>query len=67
MTPKRSVPGAPTAERIDGWKVKRSRSPFARQTVWDWRDDAVQLYLTRGFVGAESWEDRPRLVCMERR
>lgn len=38
-----------------------------RLTVWDWRDDAVQLYLARGFVRAESWEDRPRLVCMERR
>lgn len=38
-----------------------------RLTVWDWRDDAVRLYGTRGFIPVESWEDRPRLLCMELR
>ncbi|KQP00322.1 hypothetical protein ASF30_22095 [Leifsonia sp. Leaf264] len=38
-----------------------------RLTVWDWRDDAVRLYRTRGFIPVESWEDRPRLLCMELR
>ncbi|PXA72797.1 GNAT family N-acetyltransferase [Cryobacterium arcticum] len=37
----------------------------ARLTVWDWRRDAIQLYRSRGFVPVASWEDRPRLVCME--
>lgn len=38
-----------------------------RLTVWDWRDDAVRHYRSRGFIPVESWEDRPRLVCMELR
>jgi ribosomal protein S18 acetylase RimI-like enzyme len=37
-----------------------------RLTVWDWRDDAIRLYRKRGFVSVPSWEDRPRLICMER-
>lgn len=36
-----------------------------RLTVWDWRDDAIQLYRARGFAVVESWETRPRLVCMQ--
>lgn len=38
-----------------------------RLTVWDWRDDAIRLYRTRGFLPVASWEDRRRLVCMELR
>lgn len=38
-----------------------------RLTVWDWRDDAVRLYRARGFIPVDSWEDRPRLLCMELR
>lgn len=37
-----------------------------RLTVWDWRTDAIRLYETRGFVQVPSWEDRPRLLCMEK-
>ncbi|WP_345801685.1 GNAT family N-acetyltransferase [Microbacterium sp. AZCO] len=37
-----------------------------RLTVWDWRDDAIGLYLSRGFVAVPTWDDRPRLVCMEK-
>lgn len=37
-----------------------------RLTVWDWRDDAIRLYRKRGFTTVPSWEDRPRLICMER-
>lgn len=36
-----------------------------RLTVWDWRADAIQLYRSRGFQVAESWEERARLVCMQ--
>ena len=38
-----------------------------RLTVWDWRDDAIRLYRKHGFVYVPSWEDRPRLLCMETR
>lgn len=37
-----------------------------RLSVWDWRDDAMRLYVSRGFVRVPSWDERPRLVCMER-
>ena len=37
-----------------------------RLSVWDWRDDAMRLYLSRGFVRVPSWDERPRLTCMER-
>jgi ribosomal protein S18 acetylase RimI-like enzyme len=38
-----------------------------RLTVWDWREDAVRLYRSRGFMPVESWDVRPRLLCMELR
>ena len=38
-----------------------------RLTVWDWRDEAIRLYVKRGFLPVPSWEDRPRLLCMEKR
>jgi ribosomal protein S18 acetylase RimI-like enzyme len=37
-----------------------------RLTVWDWRHAAIRLYGNRGFLHVPSWEDRPRLLCMER-
>jgi GNAT superfamily N-acetyltransferase len=37
-----------------------------RLTVWDWRADALRLYAARGFVRVASWDERPRMVCMER-
>ena len=37
-----------------------------RLSVWDWREDAIRLYETRGFAPVASWEERPRLLCMER-
>lgn len=37
-----------------------------RLSVWDWRNDAMRLYLSRGFTLVPSWDERPRLVCMER-
>ena len=38
-----------------------------RLTVWDWREDAIRLYGKRGFFPVPSWEERPRLLCMENR
>ncbi|GAA4185417.1 hypothetical protein GCM10022288_07450 [Gryllotalpicola kribbensis] len=33
-------------------------------TVWDWRQDVIRLYASRGFEQVPSWDARPRLVCM---
>nr|WP_243843593.1 GNAT family N-acetyltransferase [Microbacterium endophyticum] len=37
-----------------------------RLTVWDWRADAIRMYRSRGFALVTPWDERPRLVCMER-
>jgi GNAT superfamily N-acetyltransferase len=46
--------------------VLEEHSEPVRLSVWDWRGDAMRLYLSRGFVRVPSWDERPRLVCMER-
>jgi putative acetyltransferase len=35
-----------------------------RLSVWEWRAAAIGLYERFGFVVAESWDGRDRLVCM---
>jgi ribosomal protein S18 acetylase RimI-like enzyme len=35
-------------------------------TVWDWRQSAIRMYESRGFVQVASWDERPRLICMRR-
>ncbi|MEU1514512.1 GNAT family N-acetyltransferase [Streptomyces sp. NPDC005811] len=35
-------------------------------SVWRWRTGAIALYERLGFTVVESWDDRERLVCMER-
>jgi putative acetyltransferase len=37
-----------------------------RLSVWDWRTGAVALYRRFGFAVTGSWDERDRLVCMER-
>ncbi|MGV9991136.1 GNAT family N-acetyltransferase [Streptomyces sp. NPDC003374] len=37
-----------------------------RLSVWRWRTDAVALYERFGFRVTRSWDERERLVCMER-
>ncbi|GGN34351.1 hypothetical protein GCM10011578_075160 [Streptomyces fuscichromogenes] len=37
-----------------------------RLSVWDWRAGAIALYERFGFAVTESWDERGRLVCMER-
>ncbi|MDX2526488.1 GNAT family N-acetyltransferase [Streptomyces europaeiscabiei] len=37
-----------------------------RLSVWNWRTGAVALYERLGFEITESWDERDRLVCMER-
>lgn len=35
-------------------------------TVWQWRTGARRLYESLGFSEAQSWDERPDLVCMRR-
>lgn len=37
-----------------------------RLSVWDWRDAAIRLYRNHGFSEVPSWDDRTRLLCLER-
>ncbi|MFE7130980.1 GNAT family N-acetyltransferase [Streptomyces sp. NPDC057638] len=37
-----------------------------RLSVWKWRTTAITLYERLGFTVTESWDERGRLVCMER-
>jgi putative acetyltransferase len=37
-----------------------------RLSVWEWRTGAIALYERFGFTVTESWDERDRLVCMER-
>lgn len=37
-----------------------------RLSVWEWRTDAIALYERLGFTVTESWDEREKLVCMER-
>ncbi|MFJ7154028.1 GNAT family N-acetyltransferase [Streptomyces sp. NPDC101118] len=37
-----------------------------RLSVWQWRTGAIALYERLGFTVTESWDERDRLVCMER-
>lgn len=38
-----------------------------RLSVWDWRGPALRMYLAAGFEVVPSWDDRPRLLCLELR
>ncbi|MFJ6482617.1 MULTISPECIES: GNAT family N-acetyltransferase [unclassified Streptomyces] len=37
-----------------------------RLSVWQWRAGAIALYERLGFTVTGSWDERDRLVCMER-
>ena len=37
-----------------------------RLSVWDWRAPAITLYRRLGFVSAAPWDERERLLCLER-
>ncbi|MCQ9184821.1 GNAT family N-acetyltransferase [Streptomyces sp. IBSBF 2953] len=37
-----------------------------RLSVWAWRTGAISLYERFGFTVTESWDERERLVCMQR-
>lgn len=37
-----------------------------RLSVWSWRDRALGLYRSRGFIEVPSWDPRPDLICLRR-
>ncbi|MDQ0791719.1 GNAT family N-acetyltransferase [Streptomyces sp. B1I3] len=37
-----------------------------RLSVWEWRTGDIALYERLGFAVTQSWEERDRLVCMQR-
>jgi putative acetyltransferase len=37
-----------------------------RLSVWEWRTGAIALYERFGFAVTRSWDERERLVCMQR-
>lgn len=43
-----------------------SGASSVRLSVWKWRTGAIALYERLGFTVTESWDERERLVCMER-
>lgn len=43
-----------------------SGASTVRLSVWRWRTGAIALYERFGFTATESWDERDRLVCMER-
>ncbi|MCM3615709.1 GNAT family N-acetyltransferase [Microbacterium enclense] len=38
-----------------------------RLSVWEWREPAIRLYRRLGFEPVASWDDREKMVCLERR
>ncbi|MFI8914698.1 GNAT family N-acetyltransferase [Streptomyces sp. NPDC053513] len=42
-------------------------APAVRLTVWNWREEPLALYRSLGFGAVESWDDRPDLLCLEKR
>lgn len=42
------------------------RADEVRLSVWEWRERAMRLYESRGFVRVPSWDARERLVCLSR-
>ncbi|MFK0216151.1 MULTISPECIES: GNAT family N-acetyltransferase [unclassified Streptomyces] len=48
-------------------RAEASGVPAVRLTVWDGREEPLALYRSLGFETVASWDDRPDLLCLERR
>ena len=48
-------------------EIVRREPAHLRLSVWSWRGVARQAYLRSGFTVVPGWDQRPDLVCMERR
>ncbi|MFF9852140.1 GNAT family N-acetyltransferase [Streptomyces litmocidini] len=48
-------------------RAEDAGAPAVRLTVWNWREEPLALYRSLGFGPVASWDDRPDLLCLERR
>ncbi len=61
--------GRGVASRLVGAALEHAADVGARTvalSVWEWRTGALALYERLGFAVVEPWDERDRLVCMER-
>ncbi|GGY38240.1 GNAT family N-acetyltransferase [Streptomyces omiyaensis] len=62
--------GRGLAGALMGEALRRAAAAGARSvrlTVWEWREAPLALYRGLGFEPAAPWDDRPGLVCLEKR
>ncbi|MFF9143572.1 GNAT family N-acetyltransferase [Streptomyces sp. NPDC014861] len=62
--------GRGLAGALMGEALRRAAAAGAasvRLTVWEWREGPLALYRKLGFELAASWDDRPGLLCLEKR
>ncbi|MFI0924490.1 GNAT family N-acetyltransferase [Streptomyces sp. NPDC021012] len=58
------------ARALMGEALRRAEAagePVVRLTVWKGREEPLALYRSLGFETVESWDERPDLLCLERR
>jgi 8-oxo-dGTP diphosphatase len=48
-------------------EIVRREPAYLRLSVWSWREVARRAYRRSGFAVVPGWDQRPQLVCMERR
>ncbi|WP_078944792.1 GNAT family N-acetyltransferase [Streptomyces flavochromogenes] len=48
-------------------RAAASGAPAVRLTVWSWRQEPLALYRSLGFETVASWDERPDLLCLEKR
>ncbi|MFE0648276.1 GNAT family N-acetyltransferase [Streptomyces sp. NPDC059534] len=48
-------------------RAAASGAPTVRLTVWSWREEPLALYRALGFATVAPWDDRPDLLCLEKR
>ncbi|WP_306325887.1 GNAT family N-acetyltransferase [Streptomyces venezuelae] len=48
-------------------RAAASGAPAVRLTVWSWREEPLALYRSLGFETVASWDERPDLLCLEKR
>ncbi|MFD6076346.1 GNAT family N-acetyltransferase [Streptomyces hydrogenans] len=61
----RGLAGALMGEALR--RAAAAGAPAVRLTVWEWREGPLALYRKLGFEPADSWDDRPGLLCLEKR
>ncbi|MEV4945435.1 GNAT family N-acetyltransferase [Streptomyces sp. NPDC053755] len=62
--------GSGTAAALMDGALRRAATagaPAVRLSVWIWREHALALYRKLGFETVRPWDDRPGLLCLEKR